>query len=339
MSQIQNGYTWTSGEICTAAHLNQMLNSATLNTESVTGQTLITTVVPADVLMVAQNASGELRSATVADVMATSGVSLNPSGLTNVTGSDLSVVINGTGKKFLVQSFAGNIDLQSSNDFDASAGANVNVLAFTGGYDAAKGDINITGTRITLTAQPALGAPAGESQQITLDGNVTITGKNNIMPTGCVMLFANASVPTGWAKCNGAAVSRTSSTYSDLFLAIGTIYGSGDGVNTFNLPDLRGEFVRGWDDGRGVDTGRAIGSHQDQQLEKHKHIASNNDCQSYSGVNGVGTGTYNTWCDTSGVVTNNLAALTGDGSHTEQTAKLGQETRPRNTAMMYCIKH
>jgi len=158
------------------------------------------------------------------------------------------------------------------------------------------------------------------------------------MPIGTVMMFAMASVPVGWSKCNGAAVSRTSATYAGLFAVIGTTYGSGDGVNTFNLPDLRGEFVRGWDDGRGVDTGRAIGSAQDQQLEKHKHIASNNDCQSYTSVNGVGTGTYNTWCDTGGVVTNSSAALTGDGGHTEQTAKLGTETRPRNKAMMYCIK-
>jgi phage-related tail fiber protein len=98
------------------------------------------------------------------------------------------------------------------------------------------------------------------------------------------------------------------------------------------------EFVRGWDNGRGVDTSRAIGSTQEQQLEKHKHISSNNDCQNYSGVNGIGTGTYNTWCDTNGVTTNAGASLTGDGGHIEQTAKLGTETRPRNVAMMYCIK-
>lgn len=82
----------------------------------------------------------------------------------------------------------------------------------------------------------------------------------NVQPAGMVSMFANSSVPTGWLKCNGQAVSRT--TYSDLFDAIGTKYGSGDGSTTFNLPDARGEFLRGWDDGRGTDSGRSIGTAQ-----------------------------------------------------------------------------
>ena len=60
--------------------------------------------------------------------------------------------------------------------------------------------------------------------------------------------------PSGYLKCNGAAVSRT--TYADLFAEIGTAFGAGDGSSTFNVPDFRGEFVRGWDDSRGVDSGR-----------------------------------------------------------------------------------
>lgn len=66
--------------------------------------------------------------------------------------------------------------------------------------------------------------------------------------------------PPGWLKRNGAAVSRT--VYASLFATIGTTYGSGDGVTTFNLPEGRGEFDRGWDDGRGVDVGRVRGSAQ-----------------------------------------------------------------------------
>jgi microcystin-dependent protein len=64
------------------------------------------------------------------------------------------------------------------------------------------------------------------------------------LPSGMVMYFANTSAPTGWLECNGAAVART--TYSSLFAAIGTVYGPGDGSNTFNLPDARGMFLRGW---------------------------------------------------------------------------------------------
>jgi len=73
-----------------------------------------------------------------------------------------------------------------------------------------------------------------------------------VQPPGMVQAFALSTAPTGWLLCNGAAISRT--TYSDLFSAIGTTYGAGDGSSTFNLPDLRGEFLRGWDASRGVDT-------------------------------------------------------------------------------------
>lgn len=63
-------------------------------------------------------------------------------------------------------------------------------------------------------------------------------------PAGAVVAYAGAEAPLGWLACDGTAVSR--SIYSDLFDAIGTNYGKGDGANTFNLPDLRGRFPFGW---------------------------------------------------------------------------------------------
>ena len=83
------------------------------------------------------------------------------------------------------------------------------------------------------------------------------------------MLFAVNTAPTGWLKANGAAISRTA--YAGLFAAIGTIAGEGDGSTTFNVPDVRGEFFRGWDDSRGVDMGRVLGSAQSGT--SHPHIA------------------------------------------------------------------
>ena len=80
------------------------------------------------------------------------------------------------------------------------------------------------------------------------------------LPAGFTCHFAGASAPTGWLACNGAAVSRVA--YANLFAAIGATYGAGDGSTTFNLPDLRGEFLRGHDAGRGVDAGRVLGSSQ-----------------------------------------------------------------------------
>lgn len=88
-------------------------------------------------------------------------------------------------------------------------------------------------------------------------------------PASLVGYFARSSAPTGWLKANGAAISRTA--YATLFAAIGTTYGAGDGATTFNLPDLRAEFVRGLDDGRGVDAGREIGSAQAAAFQSHNH--------------------------------------------------------------------
>ncbi|WP_338108407.1 phage tail protein [Aggregatibacter segnis] len=81
---------------------------------------------------------------------------------------------------------------------------------------------------------------------------------------GEVAFFARANPPTGWLKANGAAVSRTA--YAELFASIGTTFGAGDGKTTFNLPDMRGEFIRGLDDGRNADTARSLGSWQKASL-------------------------------------------------------------------------
>lgn len=74
------------------------------------------------------------------------------------------------------------------------------------------------------------------------------------VPTGAVQMFAGSSAPSGWLLCYGQAVSRT--TYADLFTAIGTAYGVGDGSTTFNLPDLRGRVPGGLDNMGGSSANR-----------------------------------------------------------------------------------
>lgn len=91
-------------------------------------------------------------------------------------------------------------------------------------------------------------------------------------PVGMKGEFYRSAIPTGWLKCNGAAVSRTA--YATLFAAIGTTYGAGNGSSTFSLPDDRGNFSRAWDDGRGIDAGRAFGSEQAAAFQAHNHAAS-----------------------------------------------------------------
>lgn len=79
-------------------------------------------------------------------------------------------------------------------------------------------------------------------------------------PVGSFLWHTASTVPTNYLEANGAAISR--STYASLFAVIGTTYGVGNGTTTFNVPDVRGYFVRGADNGRGVDSGRAFGSNQ-----------------------------------------------------------------------------
>ncbi|WP_443190156.1 phage tail-collar fiber domain-containing protein [Pseudomonas indica] len=122
--------------------------------------------------------------------------------------------------------------------------------------------------------------------------------------TGQIAAFAMATPPAGWLKCNGAAVSRT--TYAKLFARIGTVFGAGDGSTTFNLPDARGEFLRGWDDGRGVDAGRVLGSAQAHLLGSHTHTAS-------SAAGGAHTHTASTGAGGSHTHT---ASTASDGAHT-----------------------
>ena len=118
---------------------------------------------------------------------------------------------------------------------------------------------------------------SGKYLSMRNDGELRYDGKRilnaddllGIVPSGTVLYFAGQTAPAGWLKANGAAVSRTA--YAALFAAIGTTYGAGDGRSTFNLPDLRGEFIRGWDDGRGVDAGRVFGSAQAHALQSHQH--------------------------------------------------------------------
>lgn len=139
---------------------------------------------------------------------------------------------------------------------------------------------------------------------------------------GMVAYFAANATPSGWLRCDGSAASRT--TYPALFAAIGTTYGAGDGSTTFNLPDLRGEFVRGWSAGRpGVDVGRVLGSWQDQDIQSHFHTIARDSSMLSAGGAQVDRATGGT---------------TGNYSDGATRSNGGAETRPRNVALLACIK-
>ena len=123
--------------------------------------------------------------------------------------------------------------------------------------------------------------------------------------------------PEGYLKANGAAISRTA--YAYLYGIIGTTFGAGDGSTTFNLPDLRAVFLRGLDDGRGIDTGRVLGTEQADAFKSHTHNEQGSTASTGSGYVSVAQ----------------AAGLTGSNSDTGATG--GTETRPINNAGYYMI--
>jgi phage-related tail fiber protein len=165
--------------------------------------------------------------------------------------------------------------------------------------------------------------------------------------TGSVHAFAMTSAPPGFLKANGAEVSRTA--YARLFDRIGTTFGAGNGSTTFNLPDLRGEFLRGWDNGRGVDSSRAIGSGQIGTLQYHTHALPTGTGPGGGGAWGIGD---EAWQEsvTGGASINDSPASSakastfyksnGEATNTTwPTGDFGGETRPRNIALLFCIKY
>ncbi len=154
-------------------------------------------------------------------------------------------------------------------------------------------------------------------------GNTVVIGSE----IGTVSAFAMPTPPEGWLVCDGSAVSRAE--YADLFATVGTVWGAGDEVSTFNLPDLRGEFVRGFDDGRGVDDGRVFASEQADQLQGHEHNLGEFPNRYYLGNNtDVGGPQMGGYHPTFGIIADGVNGV----------PRVGTETRPRNIAMAYAIK-
>jgi microcystin-dependent protein len=174
-------------------------------------------------------------------------------------------------------------------------------------------------------------------------------GLTGAAPAGQIGYFAGQAPPAGWIKANGSNVSRT--TYAALFAQIGTAYGPGDGSTTFTLPDLRGVFPRGWDDGRGLDPARGFGNYQPDAMLNHTHTgvtdAQGEHSHQLSLIVGATSG------NTSGLLVGNSTAnenptsrgsaiLGGAHAHNiitgNQNVGNGPETRPKNVALLVCIK-
>jgi microcystin-dependent protein len=190
-----------------------------------------------------------------------------------------------------------------------------------------------------------------------------LTALESLLPSGTIIAFGGpagaagdggaSTIPSGWLLCDGSAVSRT--TYATLFAAIGINFGGGDGINTFNLPDLRGRFVRGADHGAGRDpdaasrvasnsmgpTGDVVGSLQADALASHAHAITDpghsHSAPTTNGATGTGTVEVPT-AAAPGYDYIGAAPTTVNPTNITVNASGGSETRPKNVAVNYLIK-
>lgn len=169
------------------------------------------------------------------------------------------------------------------------------------------------------------------------------------VPAGTIVAFGGTAAPSGWVLCDGRALDRTAN--AALFAAIGIAHGTGDGVTTFNIPDLRGRFVRGIDHGTGRDpdalgrlaaaqggaVGDAVGSLQLHETGPHSHTGS-------TGPERLSGGAVGMWYDQPGQYRFSSTGGTGIAQNLTHThafttdASTGSESRPTNVGVDYIIK-
>ncbi|EPO4522648.1 phage tail protein [Escherichia coli] len=155
-------------------------------------------------------------------------------------------------------------------------------------------------------------------------------GEGSALPVGVPVPWPSATPPTGWLKCNGAAFDKVKYPH------LATAYPSG------KLPDLRGEFIRGWDDGRGIDAGRALLSIQTGMLEKHRHIVVANDGYDSKEEWELATIFRRAYTQGRGLDADDAGGtlIPSPTLHTRGSIGNtgGSETRPRNIAFNYIVR-
>jgi len=177
--------------------------------------------------------------------------------------------------------------------------------------------------RATAGANPETLAGFGIKDSYTKAEVEALIAKASALPVGSIVAFPVDAPPPGFLELDNSV--KSSATYPDLSAYLGGKFNKGDeGVGNFRLPEARGEFLRGWDHGRGIDPSRVIGSFQTDTFKAHSH---NHTADNSKGISNIPVGTV------SGA---GQYAVTDGGNVTGMNG--GNETRPRNIAVMWCIK-
>ncbi len=353
MATVTKGRTFVSGEVVTPTKLNALVDSATvtqivdadvsasagivdtkLATISTAGKvsnsaTTATNLNTASAI-VARDASGNFSAGTI--TAALSGNASTATTLQTARTIAISGDVTGTATSF---NGSANIAIASAITADSIVNADINsaagiadtmlaTISTAGKVANSATTATSTNTANAIVARDVNGGfSAGTITATTVSvGAFAGTGATLLVPTGAVMPFAMNSAPSGWLAADGSTVSR--STYSALWTALGTTsspYGQGDGSTTFNLPDLRGYFVRGAGTNSDGTAAGTFGAKQADDLKSHTHEVD------MSGSNGPMA---------AGPAGNGPAARYSTTGTTGATG--GTETRPRNIAMLYCIK-
>ena len=192
--------------------------------------------------------------------------------------------------------------------------------------------------------------------------------KNELCPIGTIQVFAFNTIPDGWLICDGGILSIN--LFPELYSVIGTVFG-GDGKNNFAIPDLRGRFIRGWN---AEDPDRAFGSPQEDAMQEHQHLFDSSALSISKGGNHyhpLWCHEYDTVYDVSGLASSDkgkrmcypknksesgmtdLGPYAGEHNHditmsknpvlnpqsvNSEEIRVSSETRPKNIALLFCIK-
>lgn len=356
MATITKGKTFTSNETVTPTKLNDLVDKATISgivnadiapNAAIADTKLATISTAAKVAnsattatnlntanaIVARDASGNFSAGTITASLSgnsssasqwANGRNLSLTGDVTATLSTVNGSTNVSAAATIAKSAVTNSKLRNSaalsvigNSTNAAAEP-ADIAAGTDGFVLRRSGTTLGFGQITAAG---IAADAVTTAKIAT-GSITaakLSSEIFLVPAGAVMPFAMNSVPAGWLAANGTAVSRT--TYATLFAAIGTLYGTGNGSTTFTLPDLRGYFVRGAGTNTDGSASGSFGAKQADEFKSHSHT--------YTQPKTPGS-YYDNNNDEVGVkelTTNAASGLTG-----------GTETRPKNIAMLYCIK-
>lgn len=276
---------------------------------------------------------------TVTNGVYTSASYSNPAWLTSLAGSKVTsipnssllnntVTINGTAVEL-----GGSISISgSSNTWTAQQTFRDSLFTITDELDTSK-TLKFQLSNISSGTQQVLIVPNETGIIATQSYTMASSSATEALasPPAAIAYFARSTAPSGWLKANGAAVSR--SAYANLFAAIGTSYGAGDGSTTFNVPDLRGEFLRSWDDGRGLDVNRGFGSIQEQDWKSFWLTDTGQNTYTYN------HGPVHMGKSQSGFIGNLFTGYWRAPAAAIGLQWDGSENRPRNIALLVCIKY